>query len=126
MAAGLAWYGPQAVAWIQGELARRLRRAAILVVNRAKELLSIDGAVPRPPKGMPATGGKGPKGVKPPTAAAIGRAAGKVRRARVRAFVKEFNAANKAGISVGAIKRLRVTKAGTVSDRRKAKKKPPQ
>ena len=43
MAGKLDWHGPQVQAAIQAELGRRLARCAILVCNRAKELLSTDG-----------------------------------------------------------------------------------
>lgn len=49
MATQLEWYGPQALAWIKGEIGRRLSVACLLVANRAKQLVSGEGAA----KGVP-------------------------------------------------------------------------
>jgi hypothetical protein len=127
MSGKLTWDGDRAARQIRAELKQRLARAALVVWNRAKELINTEGT-----------------GIRAETSAELGsrlRREGHAERkrqkkefrrfearmkrdriafgrAKVRAEIKAWNQGNKAGISIGKVKRARMTKAGTISFRR--------
>jgi hypothetical protein len=112
MSARVEWDGDGAMRRVRERAARFLTRAAIEVTRRARELLSVAG-----------------------TAQAIGarhalRAAAKAEgehgaafaamAAENRAFARDFNERFRLQIRAGELKKLRVAKAGHLTDRAKA------
>ena len=105
MAGKVVWNGPAIQARIRSEFTRRIKLCCLLVVNRAKELLNVEGT-----------------GIRQETSAEAGNRHKKARIKGLRAEISTFNKAHKLGIGLGQIKRRRLTKAGTFTDRRKARK----
>lgn len=106
MSGRVEWHGDEALAHVRALAAQRLTRAAIAVARRAKELLSVPGTAV-------ATG----------IGHAVRVAAKKAHAATVaenRAFAKRHNEAHRLAIEMGELKKLRVAKAGHLTDRAKA------
>lgn len=101
-----------AMGHVRGKAVGFLRRAAITVVRRAKELLSVQGTLV-------------PHGVTQAlhAAAKAKQAAKQAHQAMVREnreFARDWNSRYKAQIQMGDLKKLRVTKAGHLTDRARA------
>lgn len=106
MAGSVKWNGEAVRSAIHSEMRRRVTACCLIVANHAKQLLSVDGT-----------------GVARETEREAGMRHHKEALAKRKASVKDFNEKHKLGIGLGKIKKLRVTKAGTVSNRRKPRKK---
>lgn len=103
MSGRVEWHGEEALAHVRARAVRLLTRAAIEVARRAKELLSVPGTAV-------ATGAAHAKRI-----AAKAQFAATVKENR--AFAKAHNERHKLAIEMGAMKRLRVAKAGHLTDR---------
>jgi hypothetical protein len=105
MAGHLKWDGDRIQAQIRAEIGRRITACCILISNRAKQLLSVSGT-----------------GIGQENEREAGARHRKERFKQLRRHAREFNDKHKLGIGLGKIKRVRVTKAGTLSNRRKPRK----
>lgn len=115
MATHVDWHGDEAIDHVRGRAVRWLTRAAITVMRRAKELLSVAGTAVHPGTTQALHAATKAKEAKAAHAAAHAAA---VRENR--AFAKRFNERFKLQIQMGDVKKLRVTKAGHLTDRAKA------
>ena len=111
----LEWHGNEAMDHVRRRAVQFLTRACITVVRRAKELLSVAGTGT---VGAARSAGGGGAGESGPTHAQLVRAI----KANNLKLVRQWNEANKLQIEMGEAKRLRVTKAGHITGRRKARK----
>jgi hypothetical protein len=124
----LEWYGDHIAASIRAELRRRINLCCLMIYNRCKELLKVEGAGIHDDsarRGI-AKAARQAKAGRRAARRGIARATRntKARHLRnVKAEASRFNKAHATGIGIGKIKRLRVTKAGTISNRRKPRKK---